>query len=596
MATFLDLWSLIPLVILFFSNLCICGLFFTPSPPDVGPVENSVGGEDDEEVESSGQYETDSIGWNRNIVILSPKREAPPSELSDRNRTPDLVDEENTPIFLNAVAGLFFPICHTEAVTEGSISSESLSTLLSWQNRFFKVHVLVFNVLIMTTVIVVFFLVASAPSFNYNYNVLDYNYFKAGCSFLGLMSVISGITCFESEISSLVSKIYFWREVTPRHNLSEDLWKRTYTFTLVSSLISLPAILGLVLFHANPPPTPLVFVAVERGQNMRELAVLGASVPPGFAYHQSQTLTEGGIINNCSVSPMPENDIVLLNLTDPLCQTLLDDRRESANLRPNMTIVVLDNSEEIGWRVSSPNSKLESLSRSIKIESQVILLRKSEWTRVNKQLVTGQRVTISFNSNFDLEELQMFKCRLKSPLRLALESESDVFKQENGEAILHTDGGISQKMTVPLHCSSYGKVPCKKWGIPDTMTGRTQCSNITETNIQLVTHNGHVMKEAKILLPNNVTRKTCCFNSHTLVSVYSNETETIIESKLLTNAFLTCRFSEVIHGTCNERSGMLEQSRVCVHDNFVLQPYSQVSCYTGEIVKNTCNPQFNCHT
>ena len=196
---------------MFFSNLCICGLFFTPSPPEESTDKDSAPEEDDEEAESTGQYETDSIGWNRNIVILSPRREAPAIEYDQRTRTPELVDEENTPIFLNAAAGLFFPICHTEADTGTQISSESVSLLLAWQSHFFQVHILVFNTLIMTTVIVVYVLVSSIPSFNYNYNVLDFFWFKTGCSFLGLMGVLSLVISFQSEISSLASRALFWK-------------------------------------------------------------------------------------------------------------------------------------------------------------------------------------------------------------------------------------------------------------------------------------------------------------------------------------------------------------------------------------------------
>ena len=70
-ATFLDFWILIPLGILFFSNLCICGLFFTPYPPlpEESPPKEVDSVEDNEEIESNGHYETDSIGWNKNIVI-----------------------------------------------------------------------------------------------------------------------------------------------------------------------------------------------------------------------------------------------------------------------------------------------------------------------------------------------------------------------------------------------------------------------------------------------------------------------------------------------------------------------------------------------
>ena len=93
-ATFLDFWSLIPLGILFFVNLCICGLFFTPSSTDDTPAEDAPADEENnEDIESNGQYETDSIGWNRNIVILSPRRERPDEDQGCLLYTSDAADE-----------------------------------------------------------------------------------------------------------------------------------------------------------------------------------------------------------------------------------------------------------------------------------------------------------------------------------------------------------------------------------------------------------------------------------------------------------------------------------------------------------------------
>ena len=225
-----------------------------------------------------------------------------------------------------------------------------------------------------------------------------------------------------------------------------------------------------------------------------------------------------------------------------------------------------------------------------------MLVRKQDWTSLTEQLVTGAKLTISLDSSqFDMEELHLFQCSLNSPLRLTVESERAFPNQGSGDAVLHMDGRISQELAVPVRCLSFGKVPCSKWGLPNVAVWRTRCQNITETNVELVTEDRHVMKEADIRLPNNVTRKTCCFNSHTLVAVYSNETKSIVDSKLLTNAFLSCKFSDLIHGVCNERLGQLVQSRLCVHGKLVYKPYSQVSCYTGRIVEDTCNPKFNCH-
>ena len=224
-----------------------------------------------------------------------------------------------------------------------------------------------------------------------------------------------------------------------------------------------------------------------------------------------------------------------------------------------------------------------------------MLVRKQDWTSLNQQLVTGAKLTVSLDSQFDLEELHLFQCNLNSPLKLVVQSERCILNQDNEEAVLHKDGRISQEIAVPVRCLSYGRIPCRKWGLTDTATWRTRCQNITDTNVELVTESRNVMEEADILLPNNVTRKTCCFNSHTLVSVYSNVTESAVDSKLLTNAFLSCKFSDLIHGMCNEKSGQLIQFRLCVYGNLVYMPYSQVSCHTGRIFEDTCNPKFNCH-
>ena len=258
-------------------NLCICGLFFTTSSSDDTPADE----ENNEDIESNGQYETDSIGWNRNIVILSPRRERPDEDQGFP--APQLVDEENTPILLNAAAGLFFPICHTEAATEKQISSDGFSLLLAWQSRFFQVHILVFNTLIMTTVIVVYVLVSSVPSFNYNYNVLDFFWLKTACAFLFLMAGLSFVLSFQTHITKLFRRALRWIQKKERREATgEDLWRTTYLSLLASLVICLPAIVSIVLFHVNPPSTPLIFLAKQGLGNSRELVVISSTVPSGF--------------------------------------------------------------------------------------------------------------------------------------------------------------------------------------------------------------------------------------------------------------------------------------------------------------------------
>ena len=106
--------------------------------------------EDNEQLEMNEAYECDSIGWNRNIAIVSPKRELPDiivqsennqnnaevNDTDDKSETPDLIDEDNTPIFLNAAAGLFFPICHTQAFARKVITEDEIYKF--WWIRFFR--------------------------------------------------------------------------------------------------------------------------------------------------------------------------------------------------------------------------------------------------------------------------------------------------------------------------------------------------------------------------------------------------------------------------------------------------------------------------
>merc|ERR1712082_593927 len=87
-------------------------------------------------------------------------------------------DEENTPILLNAVAGIFFPICHTKACIPHQGTEEDLSQILVWQAKFFQVQILIFNTTIISVVFTVYVLVSHVPSFNYNYNVLDSFWFQ----------------------------------------------------------------------------------------------------------------------------------------------------------------------------------------------------------------------------------------------------------------------------------------------------------------------------------------------------------------------------------------------------------------------------------
>ena len=587
-ATFLDLWSLIPLGILFFSNLCICGLFFTPPLPE-SSTEDPDSQKDDIETESNGQYETDSIGWNKNIVILSPRRENP--EIDQTNKPQELVNEENTPIFLNAVAGISVPICYSEASNHNT-TSDNLSHLLAWQARFLQAHILVFNTLLLVVVTTIYVLVSSVPSFNYNYNVMDFFWFRTACAFLGLMGVMSLIMSLDNELSNLVTRIVLRLGGGQRRDSRrEDLWRKTYTCLLASFLVSLPAVVGLVFFHSNPPPRPLLLVSKETGDGNRALHAVGASVPTYFRYSPRGQLVEDHITNTCNVSQPVHSKILILNLTEPLCRQLLTNEQSLATLLvgKDLLVVVLDGAEAAGWRVSSPHSDLDALARILP-EGNLLLVRKQDWIGLEKQLATGAKLTISKDNNFAVEDLNMFPCSLQSPLLLDVGNEN----QKKGKALLHRDGRISQEVTVPVLCSSYGALSsCKKWNIGDSMTWRAECKNVRNVDVELFdSDNGRVISSLDIVLKNNETSSICCRNSHTFVKVFSTDIKQIKSTFL--KKLPECAFSDFIDETCKRESGLLTRSRFCKNEKLIVKEYTKVLCANNATIQNSCDVTYDC--
>ena len=308
-------------------------------------------------------------------------------------------------------------------------------------------------------------------------------------------------------------------------------------------------------------------------------------------------MLEGQITNTCNFTHTVMSSVLLINLTDPQCSQLMENEKalsQALGKKKLATVIVLDSAEPAGWRVSSPHSKLGLLAKVWKGDL-LILVRKEDWIGIRQELANGANLTLSLDSDIDLEELRLFPCILESPLRLLVDAHRQV--GNSGTAVLHKDGTISQEMTVPIRCSFYGGLSsCKSWNLQDLATWNTRCTDISDVDVALVSgQKQEAMKQIYIGLPNNVTRKTCCFNSDTLVSVYNQtKSENMLKSRELSEVLPWCRFSDGIAESCKEESEQLELSQLCVNEHFVVKKYSKVSCYTGKVVQNICNPKYNC--
>ena len=146
---FLDLWSILPMLVLYILNLALCGVFFTkiednisntPTCKKKNAIEKAHDFDDLKSKSQDEEFDIDQIGWNKTLAIVSPRKEMPDivnestlnnieniSISKDSISTPRIINEENTPIFLNSVAGLFFPACHTKALKMNDMSQEDVS-------------------------------------------------------------------------------------------------------------------------------------------------------------------------------------------------------------------------------------------------------------------------------------------------------------------------------------------------------------------------------------------------------------------------------------------------------------------------------------
>ena len=223
-------------------------------------------------------------------------------------------------------------------------------------------------------------------------------------------------------------------------------------------------------------------------------------------------------------------------------------------------------------------------------EANLLLVRKQDWAGLEKQLVTGSKLTISQDSDFDMGDLNMFPCSIESPLLLEVDSEN----QNGGKTLLHKDGRITQEVTVPVHCSSYGALSsCKKWNIQDSMTWRAECKNIRNVDVELFdSEKGRGISSLDIVLRNNQTSSICCKNRFTFVKAFSAASQQIKSGSLKEST--ECPFSDYIDESCKREYGLLTRSRFCINENFIIKEYTKVLCANNATIQNSCDVTYDC--
>jgi hypothetical protein len=424
--TYIDKWSFLPLLFLIFVNLVICGLFF-----------NSSSNIDDNA--ETGNEELEMNDWQS-------------EKIEENHFDTNVIDKDKTPILFNAVAGLFFPICYVQVPDRNKHIPERTIKLLELQKSFFRIQISVFNITIGITICVIYYLVVYVDTFNYNFNVLDLSRFKFATCFLLFMCIASLLLSVDIDLSWLCSRLFACFKKTDR---SQEIYiiylKYTYKNTkrsqekaamgktattpkekyilckksqnsnekcflckktgpqekgifckqviacLFSTLITfLPVISGAVWFNISEHYQPvMVFVK----DNIQEVTMIGSVILPDFEFNTFDMIN-GTITNQClDLSKLDHSSILVVNMSNPWCLQMI----ETGNIVTNISaVVVLDDTPQIRWRVSSPYLRLHKLKTK---NVPVILTRLTDISGYSQYFRGDWKLAISFKNKIKFGKL-----------------------------------------------------------------------------------------------------------------------------------------------------------------------------------------------
>ena len=529
---FLDLWSVIPILVLYILNLALCGVFFTKIEDNIrekktskkeNTIENANDFDDLKSKTQDEEFDIDQIGWNKSLAILSPKKEMPDiindsalhnieniNTSKDSISTPRIINEDNTPIFLNSVAGLFFPACHTKALKTNDVYEEDLSLMkiLNWQKRFYRIQVVLLNSVILTVLSVIYILITSVDTFNYSSNVLDIFWFKFASVFLGSMGIFTLITSTEMDIFRLFHKLYkitsFFKKKSPEcvtveenkeHSVKLDIddvgrgdpCKKTYFCLISTLLIFSPAIAGLVLYELSDRPEPVVFFI---DGETPEIVMLGAVQLPDIPTINYDKIS-GNLSSDCHISENHTDKILVINMTDPVCakEITKPDFIDNVVNSEAKSLIILDNTPEKSWRVSSPYRILQNQRQSWgkSLTCPVLILRQSDWEKFSVWFNDHKKLYISSKRIVEWDNLDLFSCTQSPDVQVKNRQNMEMINNEECSEKrgkhLYEGGILSENLCVKKTCSFHGK-KCV-WQTSSQIQISAKCKNVKSSPAKL---------------------------------------------------------------------------------------------------------------
>ena len=216
--TFIDIWSIIPGLVLYVLQLALCGLFFIRQEPEEAdvPLDNimkgSTGtinqattddqGRSEQALVWDGQHWTSksimetSSGKQRQAVLESDgdeeeerRKKVELSEEEDETSVKTMIDELNTPVFFNSLAGCFFPCVYTLVTRQRGLTLRDIEDLVMWNMKVIMFQSFLFNLATLSILLAIFILVTFIESFNYKTNIFHFSWFCAINSYFVVLGV-----------------------------------------------------------------------------------------------------------------------------------------------------------------------------------------------------------------------------------------------------------------------------------------------------------------------------------------------------------------------------------------------------------------------
>ena len=617
--TFIDYWSIIPAVILYIIHLGICGVFFIKQEDkdidDNLPMDNimsaSTGTINQANTDDEGNTEEISgppkgLVWNgdewmskscvegeikqRCLKSESPLQNGTSNEDGNGNEieldVASFVNENNTPLLINSVAGFFFPCVHSTVSYHDAGSStlsaqpnclQFLEKLLAWQMKVIMAQVMIFNLAILIVLTVISILVTFVHSFNYKTNIFNFLWFSIIISFLFIFGITGILWTFkicpnqswEEKEENMIQKPP--EQMRRRHVTGDSNTASIYSATnsminsdqngpgkireksfycIFTSLLVLLPLFVMILSYKLIPVHKIYMVQLHQDDQRFSASVIGSYDSSGFEQYRDTILDPDHFVfvNNTGIDFIEDQD--------------------------GKVTIIIDARPEHLWRVSSPRTQTFNSGQMLMVRG--VDMRRSDVNPSMNMLLTKDIDGIQF-------KLQDFMQCSKNP-KIQI-NQNEEFEERN--KYLFSNGSVMEFFDVVIDCQDSGH-PCSINGDGDDAEHQVrvgvQCNEQLAGPISFQDQD-HNLEASEAQIINGKMSSYCCFNSSHTIRFYGDQCDNL-QFEYLDRI---CEFSNYfLEGPC-DHIGLQSKTQICnIHGtNCALKRTFMFPCTSGKPI-NTC--------